>query len=111
MPQHHVSNPTAYIGRFAQSVENGWIGKILAVEDHGEPMFKMQGFNTLVYLIGGKPINECMDDDDTQWFAPADVQIINPTRLEKPSEFEARMEQERKDANTGTMIALGVIDD
>ena len=67
-----------HVGKFARSVESNWLGKIVGVaHDHnGDLMFVMKGVNTLV--MAGAGISEpVIDDDDTQWFSPADVEFVN----------------------------------
>lgn len=70
------------IGRLARSIETGWLGKIQAVESqNGEEMYKMQGVNTLCLAIAGGVPDDHLDDDDIQWFAPADVKLVQtPTK-------------------------------
>ncbi len=68
---------TENVGRYARSVETGWLGKIVDVEtSNGEAMFKMQGVNMLYRTLKGGDIEDALDDDDTQWFAPADVSFV-----------------------------------
>jgi hypothetical protein len=39
---------TNYVGRYARSIESGWLGKVVAVESFdGETMLRMQGVNEL----------------------------------------------------------------
>lgn len=64
-----------YKDKFCRSVETGWVGYVVDVEDHGEPMLKMKGYNRLTHTVGGGNIMDHLDDDDVQWFAPADVTI------------------------------------
>ncbi len=67
-----------YIGRFARSIESGWLGKVIAIEkdQDGLTMLKMQGVNELCRTILGGDIEAHLDDDDTQWFVPEDVKFI-----------------------------------
>ena len=66
-----------YIARYARSIETGWLGKVIAVEDHdGEPMLKMIGVNSLYRTMKGGHIEDALDHDDTQWFSPADVRFV-----------------------------------
>jgi hypothetical protein len=65
------------VGRFARSVETGWLGKIIAVEEHGgQRFYRMLGVNTLGLAILGGSLDAYLDTDDTQWFAPEDVVVI-----------------------------------
>jgi len=61
------------IGRFARSIESGWLGKIVALE--GE-FYKMQGVNMLCWQVAGGSIEDHIDGDDTQWFVPEDVKLV-----------------------------------
>ena len=61
------------IGRFARSIESGWLGKIIDVD--GE-FYKMRGVNTLCLTVAGGTADEWLDDDDTQWFTPDDVVFV-----------------------------------
>lgn len=62
-----------YIGRYARSVESGWLGKVIAVEGD---MLKMQGVNELCRTIAGGEMEEHLDDDDFQWFDPNDLKFL-----------------------------------
>jgi hypothetical protein len=67
-----------YVGQFARSIESGWLGRVIAVEGKGsDVMLKMQGVNDLVRAIKGGDIEDAIDDDDTQWFAPEDLKFVN----------------------------------
>ena len=70
--------PALYVGRYARSVESGWLGKVVAVEDdeYGSPMLKMQGVNELCWQMAGGRIGEWLDDDDFQWFSVDDVKFL-----------------------------------
>jgi hypothetical protein len=79
--------PEECVGRFARSIESGWLGKIIEVVNvtntkggrilkSSETMFRMKGVNTLCHLIQGGDMNDFLDDDDVQWFAPADVRFV-----------------------------------
>jgi hypothetical protein len=66
-----------FVGRFARSIESGWLGKVIAVEQHsGETLLRMQGVNELCRIIAGGSLDANLDSDDTQWFAPADVKFL-----------------------------------
>ena len=69
---------SANVGRFARSVETGWVGKIVAVEDHGEPMYRMIGVDDLTLVVGGGTLESNLSPDDVQWFAPDDVRLLSP---------------------------------
>ena len=62
------------VGRYARSIESGWLGKVVGIEGD---MLRMQGVNELVRTIRGGDIEDCLDDDDTQWFVPEDVRFVN----------------------------------
>ncbi len=64
------------VGRFARSVENGWVGKIVGVEDHGEPMYRMIGVDGLCHAVAGGTLEANLTPDDVQWFAPLDVKLL-----------------------------------
>lgn len=66
-----------YIGRFARSVECGWLGKVVGVETmNGHPMLRMLGVNELVRAMIGGDLDDLLDEDDVQWFAPEDVRFL-----------------------------------
>jgi hypothetical protein len=68
---------TNYVGRYARSIESGWLGKVVAVESFdGETMLRMQGVNELCRTIAGGSLDAWLDGDDTQWFAPADLRFL-----------------------------------
>ena len=65
------------IGRYARSVEAGWLGKIIGIDYiNGDTMFKMMGVNSLYRMIEGGDIEDALDEDDIQWFSPADVRMV-----------------------------------
>lgn len=63
-----------HIGRFARSIESGWLGKVIAID--GE-MLKMQGVNDLYRAMNGGDIEDALDSDDFQWFTPDDLRFVN----------------------------------
>ena len=72
-----ATDKNEYVGRFARSIESGWLGKVIAVESYdGETMLRMQGVNELCRMIAGGSLEANLDADDTQWFAPADVKFL-----------------------------------
>lgn len=72
-----IDKDKLYIGRFARSIESGWLGKVVAIEEYnGETMLRMQGVNELCRMVAGGSVNEWIDEDDTQWFAPADLRFL-----------------------------------
>lgn len=51
-----MSDTISHLGRYARSVESGWLGKVLAVEEcNGDAMLKMMGVNEMVRTIRGVP--------------------------------------------------------
>ncbi len=71
--------PSKYVGQFARSIESGWLGKVIAVETHdGDTMLRMQGVNELCLIVAGGKASDWLDEDDIQWFAPDDVEIVSP---------------------------------
>jgi hypothetical protein len=62
-----------HIGCYARSIESGWLGKIVGVDGD---LLRMKGVNTLVHTIRGGDIEDCLDDDDTQWFDPHDLRFV-----------------------------------
>ncbi len=66
------------VGIFAKSIESGWTGLVVAVEDHGEVMLRMVHFWQLGQTIKGGTAYEWLENDDVQWFAPSDVKFIKP---------------------------------
>lgn len=72
-----------HVGRYARSIESGWLGKVIAIE--GEYL-KMQGVNQLYRNMLGGDIEDALDSDDFQWFTPDDVRfvkLIPPTQETK----------------------------
>lgn len=66
-----------YTGRYARSIESGWLGKVVGVEVcDGFPMLRMQGVNELCRMVAGGSLEENLDSDDTQWFSPDDVKFL-----------------------------------
>lgn len=66
-----------YVGKYCRSVESNWLGKVLDVEKiDGQILLKMKGVDELGVAVLGLPIEECLCDDDIQWFAPDDVTIV-----------------------------------
>jgi hypothetical protein len=61
------------IGRFARSIESGWLGKIIAVD--GE-FYEMKAVNELCQMIAGGDNDEWIDEDDTQWFVHDDLRFL-----------------------------------
>ena len=61
------------IGRYARSIESGWLGKIVDV-DHD--YYKMMGYNGLCHVIAGGDIEDHLDKDDLQWFVPEDIRFV-----------------------------------
>ena len=64
MPTPTPTSPTppttSHVGRYARSIETGWLGKVIAVEDHGEPMLKMIGVNQLYRTMKGGHIDDAL---------------------------------------------------
>jgi hypothetical protein len=68
----------SHVGRFARSVESGWLGKVVAI-DRRDPecaMLKMQGVNELCRMVAGGSHEQWLDEDDTQWFCVDDVKFL-----------------------------------
>jgi hypothetical protein len=74
--------PELYVGRYARSIETGWLGKVVSVEDtsdddiHNEVMLKMQGVNELCWQMAGGRIGDWLEEDDIQWFSLDDVKFL-----------------------------------
>ncbi len=67
----------SYIGRYARSIESGWLGKVVGVDNYdGLAMLRMQGVNTLCRDILGGDLDDHLDADDTQWFTVEDVRLV-----------------------------------
>lgn len=65
-----------YKGRYARSIESGWLGKVIAVELHGdERMLKMMGVETLCLAVAGGSFEDWLCPEDIQWFSPNDVRF------------------------------------
>lgn len=67
----HLGQDTS-IGKYARSVESGWLGRIEGEEDG---MLRMIGVNELCLGIEGGTPDQWLDKDDVQWFAPEDVVV------------------------------------
>lgn len=70
------------VGKFARSIESGWLGRVVAVEQHpdlGGELLKMEGVNELVLQIGGGSLESCIEPTDLQWFAFEDLRFANMT--------------------------------
>lgn len=69
--------PEPYMGRYARSVESGWLGKVVSVESSdGQTLCRMQGVNELYRTLKGGDIEDAIDADDVQWFTPEDLKFI-----------------------------------
>lgn len=70
--------PELYVGRYARSVECGWLGKVIdaEIDEYGDCMLKMQGVNELCWQMAGGRIGDWLDDDDIQWFSVDDVKFL-----------------------------------
>lgn len=65
------------IGRYARSVESGWLGKIIGVrQDGGETMCEMHGVSELHRAIKGGDIEDAVDTSDTQYFTTDDLKLL-----------------------------------
>lgn len=60
---------------YARSLESGWLGKILSIEDdqYGTPTARMVGVDGMAHAIMGMSAEESLSFDDIQWFALADL--------------------------------------
>jgi hypothetical protein len=75
-----TKDPSQYVGQYARSIESGWLGKVVGVESHeGDTMLRMQGVNELCLTVAGGKGRDWLDEDDIQWFAPADLEFVSPT--------------------------------
>lgn len=64
-------------GRYARSIESGWLGRITSVRRHdGETMLTMVGVNELCRTIDGGTLEDWLDLDDIQYFALEDVKLV-----------------------------------
>lgn len=62
-----------HVGRYARSIESGWLGKVVAIDGD---MLKMQGVNGLYRTMKGGDIEDALDADDVQWFTPDDLRFV-----------------------------------
>ena len=62
-----------HVGRYARSIESGWLGKVVAIDGD---MLKMQGVNDLYRTMKGGDIEDALDADDVQWFTPDDLRFV-----------------------------------
>lgn len=66
---HYFGDDKQKIGKFARSIESGWLGRVVAVEYHdSDTMLRMEGVNEL--------FEAAIDHDDIQWFSPDDVTFL-----------------------------------
>lgn len=72
------------LGVWARSIESGWRGMVIDVEDHGTPMFKMVGVCELSIMVAGLSLADAMSSDDIQWFSPFDLRYIKFKKKEEP---------------------------
>lgn len=76
-----TNDPSKYVGQYARSIESGWLGKVVAIENHdGDTLLRMQDVNELCLIVAGGKASDWLEEDHTQWFAPEDVEFVNPTR-------------------------------
>lgn len=67
----------ANIGRMAETVENKWTGKVVRVERHdGDLFYRMHGVDRVCFALTDLPLEKCVSQDDTQWYAHDDVVFI-----------------------------------
>jgi hypothetical protein len=66
-----------YIGRYARSIESGWLGRVVACEWRGDEwLLRMQGVNEMCQIVAGGDTNDWIDEDDTQWFTVDDLAFL-----------------------------------
>ena len=70
------------LGVWARSIESGWRGMVIDVEDHDTPMFKMVGVCELSVMACGLSLADAISTDDIQWFSPFDVRYIKFKKAE-----------------------------
>ena len=65
------------IGKYARSIESGWIGKITDIEyQGGDLMCKMIGADEIAVAVAGVTVEESLSSNDVQWFAPEDLKFL-----------------------------------
>jgi hypothetical protein len=65
------------VGRYARSVESGWLGQVVAIERRGgDVLCKMVGVDQLHNDVAGCSLDESVADNDVQWFVPADLKFL-----------------------------------
>lgn len=74
---NNLPTTPVYIGRYARSVETGWIGRIKSTyEDEVCTMCVMEGVNDLYRAIKGGHIEDAIDKDDIQHFSTDDLKFL-----------------------------------
>lgn len=65
------------IGKYARSIEAGWLGKVTDIEHRGgDVLCKMTGVDELAVMVAGISRNEALSSNDIQWFAPEDLKFM-----------------------------------
>lgn len=71
-------------GRFARSIETGWVGVIIDVETdkNGDRMLMMAGVDGLAHMVAGGDLKDFVDMEDIRWFDPRDLLWLNGKKIE-----------------------------
>ena len=65
------------IGKYARSIEAGWLGKVTDIEyQGGDLMCKMIGADEIAVAVAGVTVEESLSSNDVQWFAPEDLKFL-----------------------------------
>ena len=69
------------VGDFARNVESGWLGRIEEIQapemdektSFVETMVRMVGVDELALTVGGGTLEQCISENDVQWFSTVDL--------------------------------------
>ena len=76
-PRPSTLDPQQFTGRFARSIESGWLGQVIGIQTmDGQVLCQMKGVNELWRAMKGGHIEDALDHDDIQWFPPEDLKFL-----------------------------------
>ena len=75
------------VGDFARNVESGWLGRIEEIQapetvevdektSFVETMVRMVGVDELALIVGGETVEQCISENDVQWFSTVDLKPV-----------------------------------
>ena len=91
------------VGDFARNVESGWLGRIEKIQapetvkvdektSFVETMVRMVGVDELALTVGGGTVEQCISENDVQWFSTVD---LKPVTIRNESGLHAQYENRR----------------